>query len=163
MIYSKAIFKHCFPKGMSLRYKIKNIPQYFREVKFLSKHGYEMYAHWSVDNWFTDTMKPILTHLADNTNSCPVGLDVYPKDATDEEKFEIWKGVICRMVYLLDFMDENSDKFDRYVWYTIEGDKLISVDNETFRKNCELKNITMQRAKKEFFELFSKYFYNLWD
>lgn len=59
----------------------------------------------------------------------------YPIDLENEE----WNNIIDKMISLLDDMDEDNPKYNK-------GD---------FEE--------MYKSKDEFFKLFSKYFYNLWD
>ena len=54
-----------------------------------------------------------------------------------------WHSELDKMIALLDEMDENNPKYDK-------------MDSEESLNN-------MNKAKDEFFTLFSKYFYKLWD
>lgn len=62
-MYNKTIFKRCFSyKGKYWFYNIKEIPTYIKQMRFLMKHGYDMYACWETFDWFIHTMRKILTH-----------------------------------------------------------------------------------------------------
>ena len=138
LFYNEKIFKRCFYHRGKYWYKnITKIPLYFKLIHHLIKHGYDEYATWETFNWFIDTMKPILFHYRDH-NSVPM-IDDY----TEEESEEMWYGIVNRMIELLDLMDEGNVRYQLadYTWIYSE----------------------MNKAKDEFFELFSKYFYHLWD
>lgn len=151
IFYNEKIFKRCFNHRGKYWYRnIKEIPLYFKLMHYLIKHGYDEYATWETFNWFIDTMKSILPYYKDEDRwGTPIVTDYNPYDPhldlTDEENEElikknqeVWHGIINRMIELLDWMDDGS-------WF----------DEEDREK--------MNKAKDEFFELFSKYFYNLWD
>lgn len=133
---NRKIAKRCF--CYKKRYWYRNlamIPEYFRQVRFLKKHGYDISAQWSTFSWFIDTMRSILTNYKENRQGHPIG-------KTDEE----WGQTIEEMLALLDKMDENT--FD---WY----DKDVVVMIEKVKK--------MEESKDDFFKIFAKEFYDLWD
>lgn len=148
LFYNERIFKRCFNWPKKYWYKnIKEIPLYFRLMHHLIKHGYDEYATWETFDWFIITMKDILTYYRNNHQGYPV-LDI---DCDDEDTFEEiaekYDAEIDRMISLLDDMDEDSPKYEAEEY------------QEDYRKHYE----EMFAAKDEFFKLFSKYFYNLWD
>lgn len=137
MLYNKAIFKRCFNfRGKQAWRNILEIPRYFRLMGFLMKHGYDEYATWETFNWFTVTMKEILTFYKERGNA-PCVLDNNTLDAFSDEYImqneKEWKTILNEMLSLLDRMNEDVE------------------DNE----RCA--------SKDRFFILFSRYFYNLWD
>ena len=141
IFYNKNIFKRCFNYRGRYWYKnIKYIPLYFKLMHHLIKYGYDEYATWETFNWFIDTMKSILPHYK-NHMGVPIVIDNYTEEKTDENEAK-WYSIIDRMVELLDLMDEQNVRYEDsdYEWQDSE----------------------MNKAKDEFFELFSKYFYNLW-
>lgn len=146
IFYNEDIFKRCFDYPKRYWYKnIKYIPLYFKQLHHLIKYGYDPYAHWETFDWFIKTMKPILVTYRDNHDGVPIILDDY--DGFDEEMSkqneQMWNGIIDRMIELLDNMDEGNPKYEDMDWKNIEDEKHV--------------------AKDEFFRLFSKYFWNLWD
>lgn len=146
LFYNEKIFKRCFYHPARYWYKnIKSIPLYFKLIHHLIKHGYDEYATWETFDWFIDTMKEILTTYRKNHNGYPVGNISFMDDNSKEfdELCVKYNAGIDQMIKLLDAMDENNE---RYV-------------NVHYIKKHE----SMNAAKDEFFELFSKYFYNLWD
>lgn len=152
MLYNELIFKRHFPyRG---RYFIKNITgiiPYFKAIHFLIKNGYDEYAVWETDRHFIITTQSILEKYRDTRSGTPILVENYPhyEPKTDDEKRivneneELWNSVINRMIELLELMDERNSVYDN-MEYT-----------DSFSK--------MTAAKDEFFELFSKYFYHLWD
>ena len=142
IFYNENIFKRCFNYRGRYWYKnIKYIPLYFKLMHHLIKYGYDEYATWGTFNWFIDTMKSILPHYK-NHMGVPIVIDNYTEEKTDENEAK-WYSIIDRMVELLDLMDEQNVRYEDsdYKWQDSE----------------------MNKAKDEFFVLFSKYFYNLWD
>ncbi len=146
LFYNEKIFKRCFHHPARYWYKnIKYIPLYFKLMHHLIKHGYDEYATWETFDWFIDTMKEILTVYRNNHNGYPVFNMALMDD--DSKEFEAirdkYDGDIDHMIELLDAMDENSDRYENKLY----------ID----------KHNSMNAAKDEFFELFAKYFYDLWD
>lgn len=157
MLYNKQIFKRNFPyRGRWFYKNLLNFPEYFRDLHYLIKHGYDITAVWSTFSWFYEVMKPILTEYRDNMHGTPIVRDDCPTDVTfNSDRYmdwlelnrQDWNGIINKMIDLLDQMDENNPKYD------------IDDDKESFDKIGKSINV----AKDEFFELFSKYYYDLWD
>lgn len=152
MLYNEAIFKRHFPyRGKHFYLNIKGIIPYFRSMHHLVKYGYDDYAEWETAAYFIHTMRSVLKRYAANRSSTPVLVKDYPMGipTTDEEKRIVqendlkWEAVISRMIELLDLMDEENDLYADLDY------------SESFSK--------MEAAKEEFFNLFSKYFYHLWD
>lgn len=150
LFYNKKIFERCFHYRKKYWYEnLKNIPLYFKLMHHLIKKGYDEYATWETFNWFIDTMKSILPHYKKHMG-VPLVLEGYAWDDPsydEEENVKKWYGIIDRMIELLDLMDERNEKYlaEEYSKYPLKGDTEREI------------------AKNEFFELFSKYFYNLWD
>lgn len=155
IFYNKQIFERCFCYSGKYWYKnIKRIPLYFELMHHLIKNGYDEYASWETFNWFIDTMKPILKNYNAHRCGTPIVTDNYfelleSREDVDEMNEKVWNDTVNRMIELLDLMDECNPKYDADEYDGIDGWK---------KKDKE-----MCAAKDEFFELFSKYFYNLWD
>ena len=154
-MYNKRIFKRWFnERGIRFFKNFLHIPKYFKQMNFLIKNGYDEWATFETFDWFTYTMKSILTKLRNNHFGSPQVIDDFPTDIPYEENKELcdrkfkenedkWNGILDRMIYLLGEMDENNEKYD----------------NNNYEENMKM----MNEAKDEFFTLFSKYFYYLWD
>lgn len=152
-MYNEKIFKRCFCYRMRYWYKnIKNIPLYFTLMRYLIKNGYDEYAVWETFDWFIHTMKAILTEYKKHRHSVPVLLEDYPYDSCNDSEEtqekrklndEMWEETVDKMLSLLDDMDEDNPKYARM--------------------DMIKHNEALEKAKNEFFELFSKYFYCLWD
>ena len=153
LFYNEKIFKRCFNyKGKYWYKNIKYIPLYFKLMHHLIKYGYDEYATWETFNWFIDTMKPILTEYNSSRSGSAIVIDNYfelQESGVDagEENEKAWNNIVNRMIELLDLMDECNPKYD----------------SEEYNKDFKKQDNEMYAAKNEFFELFSKYFYNLWD
>ena len=150
IFYNKKMFDRCFCYSGKYWYKnIKNIQLYFKLMHHLIKYGYDEYAIWETFDWFIDTMRSILPNYHKSIGT-PILVDHFPDVIQSDEDQKIeddnrskWDGIIDRMIELIDLMDENN----------------IVYDGVDFREQ----HSKMSAAKDEFFELFSKYFYDLLD
>lgn len=136
---------------MNLYWKIKNKLLYGHDClrariqRF--KRGYSYGDIWDMDFWFIRTVKPMLIHLRDH--GCGVPMEF-------ENDNSAWNFVLTEMIDCLELMDEgNAYKHHGF------GDwgARINMTREDYDKVYR----TMEDNKNRFFELFSKYFYNLWD
>lgn len=115
---------------------LKDIPIYFKRLTFLLKHGYSPVAQWETYDWFICVMREIFTfYRNERVGSIPI--EDVPEDKWEDMNDELYDNLLS----LLDDMDEE----------------------EYYPKDTMLGNIKMERAKEEFFKLFSKYFYDFWD
>jgi len=145
MFYNKDIFKRCFSYRPKYWYKnIAKIPLYFRLMRYLIKHGYDEYATWETFDWFISTMKPILQSFRDNHDGYPV-VSYQDKDLQSASEVA-YDADLDKMISLLDDMDESNPKYES---------KEYSGSTLQFKE--------MEKAKDEFFALFAKHFYSLWD
>ena len=137
---------------MNLYYKIKNKLLYdvdclrARWQRF--RRGYAYGDIWDMDWWFIRTIKPMLVHLRDYGIGVPNDLYL---EGHDNER-EAWEAVLTEMIECLELMDK--DNVEKYLGimdddYSVESYKKVT--------DC------MYEKKSRFFELFSKYFYALWD
>lgn len=136
---------------MNLYYRIKNTISDFwynfrcRCQRF--KRGWAYSDVWDMDVWFMYTVKPMLTHLKDH------GIGIPGELCIGEDGNRIyWENTLTEMISCLELMDE--DNAEKYLG--------ISDDNrsvESYKKVHDL----MEENKNRFFELFSKYYFDLWD
>lgn len=110
------------------------------------KRGYSYGDVYDMDYWFIRTARPMLVHLRDNGRS-------YPGIFKDGDE---WRQVLSEMINCLDFMDE--DNVYNHLGF-IEFEDIMCMTVDDFKHVDEI----MDQNKDRFFELFSKYFYNLWD
>lgn len=103
--------------------------------------GYDSVDVFEVYANFIDRYSKILKRLRDNHMG-------YPCDMTEEE----WESVLDMMVYHLHYMQEDNVIKDL--------EKGVPKDWYPSQKNID---VIMEKHKDEFFKLFSKYFYSLWD
>lgn len=149
-MFNKRIFKRIFYHRKWYQ-NIKEIPTYIKVIYRLNKYGYDEYAHWETFNWFIYTMKDILTYYREHH----FGFPVFEEDKerygyeTDFQDYlsEKWNSKIDKMIDLLDKMDENSKYYK----------------TDIYKRWPAKKQEEMDKAKEEFFKMFSKYFYLLWD
>lgn len=121
------------------RYNLKGRIQRF-------KRGYAYGDVWDMDQWFMRTVKPMLIHLRTHGMS-------YPCEFND---YDEWGAVLDEMIKCLEFMDE--DSILHFLGF-VEDDYYKRMTIEDYKHVGEI----MFENKNKFFELFSKYFYNLWD
>lgn len=138
---------------MNLYYQLKNKLIYdvdslrARIQRF--KRGYSYGDVWDMDYWFMRTVKPMLIHLRNHGIGIPN--ELYLQDA-DNERI-LWENTLTEMISCLELMDE--DNAEKYLG--LENKERWSL--EDYNKRWAL----MEENKNRFFELFSKYFYCLWD
>ena len=138
---------------MNLYYRIKSTISGFwydfraRCQRF--KRGWAYGDVWDMDVWFMHTVKPMLIHLRD------YGIGIPGEFVVDGENQRAnWETVLTEMINCLDMMDEDN-VYESLGFY--DYDQLLSI--EDYKRVGAI----MEENKNRFFELFSKYFYALWD
>ena len=136
---------------MNLYYKIKNKLIYDHDClrarwqRF--KRGYSYGDVWGMFDWFLRTVKPMLVHLREHHCGVPIEFENDPST---------WEFVLTEMIDCLTLMDEDN----AYAHHGFgDWDARREMTKEDYKKVYR----TMEDNKNRFFELFSKYFYNLWD
>lgn len=127
-------------RGLSWWRNIKNIPIFFKRAAFTLKHGYAPQAQWDTFSWFIAVMREVLDFYATRRMG-DIPIDGVPESQWTEYNDKLFKD----MRALLDVMDESHYE---------EAETLEE------RKKFHQESID---AKNEFFNLFSNYFYDLWD
>lgn len=124
---------------------LKDIPIFIKRIFFTLKHGYSPVAQWETFGWFIAVMREILVNYRDNRTGTPVVIPDYNIDdlISENKNIEIYNNILNEMIKLLDKMDECNSAYN-----DVSLEKMHSA---------------MDSAKNKFFELFSKYFYTLWD
>lgn len=124
---------------------LKDIPIFFQRIFFTLKHGYSPVAQWETFEWFIAVMREILINYRDNRMGTPVVIPDYNIDnlISENKNIEIYNNILNEMIELLDKMDECNSTYNGV--------------------SLEEMHSAMDSAKNKFFELFSKYFYTLWD
>ena len=136
---------------MTLYYRIRNFFVYGwdslrrRCQRFI--RGYAWSDVWNMYGWFMLTIEPMLIHLRNNHIGVPMEFENNP---------EGWDAVLDEMIACLKLMDEDN-AYDYFGFGDYESySRMTKEDHENIYS-------TMENNKNRFFELFSKYFYNLWD
>ena len=160
---------------MLAKYMIKD---FFRDIKWRyqrAKRGYADIDVWDIDYWFMNIIPKMLTQLRDTTHGAPV---LTAEGATNENYFEIWKGILNKMIYLANEMNEDTchwkNEFEEayfeslHNWDIFDESKrpTLSTDDAIGKKYYEEEKRIMkyrEGCKNKFFKMFSKYFYDLWD
>ena len=132
---------------MKLFYKIKYAWDNFRRRLQRFKRGWAYSDVWNMYCWFMTTLKPMLVHLKNNHMGVPMEFEKDPDG---------WAKVLDEMINCLDMMNE-----DNVYEYFGFGD-WNSWREMTSTDHANIYN-TMEENKNRFFELFSKYFYDMWD
>ena len=124
---------------------LKDIPIFIKRIFFTLKHGYSPVAQWETFGWFITVMREILINYRDNRMGTPVVIPDYNIDdlISENKNIEIYNNILNEMITLLDKMDECNSTYNGV--------------------SLEEMHSAMDSAKNKFFELFSKYFYTLWD
>ena len=139
----KEIFEHLkerFWYNSWLRTKFYNLK---RRIQWF-KRGWADSDTFSIDYWFTDRIVPMLTYLRDNLHG-------HPAELTEEE----WREILRELIFYAERMDED------YWWdhYVKEMGGYDNVSAEQIR----LISKKTDEYKDNFFELFSEWFFHLWD
>ena len=132
-------------RGKSWWRNLKDIPIFIKRIFFTLKHGYSPVAQWETFEWFIAVMREILINYRDNRTGTPVVIPDYHTDdlISENKNIEIYNNILNEMIELLDKMDECNSTYNGV--------------------SLEEMHSAMDSAKNKFFELFSKYFYTLWD
>jgi hypothetical protein len=112
------------------------------------KRGYSYGDVWDMDVWFKRTIKPMLIHLRDYGIGVPSELYL---DGAENERAD-WEAVLTEMIELLDLMDEDG-----------AAKCLGIVDDDYSVESYQKVNALIGDSKDRFFELFSRWFYCLWN
>ena len=131
--------------GKSWWRNLKNIPIFIKRIFFTLKHGYSPVAQWETFEWFIAVMREILVNYRDNRMGTLVVIPNYNIDdlISENKNIDIYNNILNEMIELLDKMDECNSTYNGV--------------------SLEEMHSAMDTAKNKFFELFSKYFYTLWD
>lgn len=128
---------------------IKDIPIFIERIFFTLKHGYAPQAKFETFNWFIDTIYEILTwhryHRVGTGYILDEPVDLNNKEQ-DERNIKAYNDGLDRMIELLDQMNEDNEMYD-------------NLKPDDWKKKSEM----IEAATEEFFKLFNKYFYYLWD
>lgn len=106
------------------------------------KDGYDSRDVHSLDYFFVLKYEKILKDFRKYNQGIPYGL-------TEHE----WNKIIDELIYHIHYMDENNIEEELQEYVADEETSYIIVGRTIFE--------IMEEHRKEFFELFSKYFYNL--
>ena len=140
-------------RGLYFWRNIKDVFILIGRFFFILKHGYNPIARWDYYAWFIDTTKDILTeYLKDH-----VGYKIIDDTKSPEWNEQAWENIIKEMMDCLARMDENTYYDTKPCRYDETGDRddLMKWYNEVEKE--------MEIAKRRFFLLMNKYFYDLWD
>ena len=111
------------------------------------KRGWAYGDVWDLDVWFMHTVKPMLIHLRDH------GIGIPSEFYVDGENERVnWENTLTEMISCLELMDENA----------VREHLGISDSDYSFESYQKARDL-MEENKDRFFELFSKYFFCLWD
>lgn len=124
----------------ALKNTVKDFFILLGRVNYVLKHGYLPQATWETSIFFIDIMREILQNYRDNRTGSPCFKEEDLTTCRDD-----YDKVLDKMIELLNKMDETS----------YEDTDDIFQNQENYEK--------MYAAKDEFFSVFSKYFYCLWD
>ena len=132
-------------RGKNWWRNLKDIPIFIKRIFFTLKHGYSPVAQFETFEWFIVVMREILVNYRDNRTGTPVVIPDYNIDdlISENKNIEIYNNILNEMIELLDKMDECNSTYNGV--------------------SLEEMHSAMDTAKNKFFELFSKYFYTLWD
>lgn len=124
--------------------KFRRHKQNIRFIIQRAKYGYCDSDVWEIDTWFINTVPSMLRHLRDTTKSFPPELGnsdlskLCLSDEESEEGYARWMDILTEMIDLFNKAEKGK------------------AHNEDEFKKCE-------ESKNRAFELFSRWFYDLFD
>lgn len=118
---------------------LKDIPIFIKRIFFTLKHGYSPVAQFETFEWFIAVMREVLQYYRYKR----VGTPIVTTYVDTNKNSEAYNKILDEMIQLLDEMDERNPKY-------------FAMSSQKAQEQCTV-------AKDKFFELFSKYFYTLWD
>lgn len=133
---------------MKLYYRIQNALYDFRRRYQRSKRGYSYGDVWNMFDWFMRTVKPMLIHLRDYGIGIP---GEFVNEGSNSSRI-YWENTLTEMISCLELMDEDAAREHL-------GISDSDYSSESYKKTNDL----IEENKNRFFELFSKYFFALWD
>lgn len=132
--------------------------------KFLREHGYSPVATWEINSWFEDTMYDVLVRYRKDMHGHPISIideEEWGSSITDKVYFseeynnaceKKWNDIIDEMISALkNLKDWDYPDYDQ----TQSQEEIQRINEEAFEKREEY--------KQKFFNLFVKYYDNLWD
>lgn len=146
-------------RGIYFWRNIKDIPILIKRFFFMLKHGYNPFARWDYFAWFIDTTKDIFQeYLKDH-----VGYRIIDDSKGAEWNEQAWENIIKEMIDCLDRMTEEHyiDRPERPDM-NMTKEEVKQRDKEIFQW-IDNTHQEMYKAKRRFFLLMNKYFYDLWD
>ena len=169
--------------------RIKGFPYDIKHYVQRAKKGYSYRDVWSIDFWFMKIMPNMLAELKEKKRGCPAQFIKGDNGQEDLEKgMNDWQNVLERMIFCFKEMNDETCSMenqydDEYERQRYEGkpfkDRFIkNEDGTSYRliegkvnpelaENHRKKILEIEeykdKMKNEGFELFSKYFWNLWD
>lgn len=120
----------------------KDFYLFIREFCFFIKNGYPYEAVYNHFNYISNHISKILEEYLSYHHG-------YPYDITNEE----WENIINTLIYLLEQIDE--DRYDETNEWDMQKETALSYETEKWNY--------LKKNSKEFFELYNKYFFSLWD
>lgn len=147
-------------RGIYFWRNIKDIPILIGRFFFILKHGYNSFARWDYFAWFIDTTKDIFEeYLKDH-----IGYRIIDDSKSLEWNIEAWENIIKEMIDCLNRMKEENYLDDKpkkpNMDMTTEEVKQRDKEIDKWYNNTHKE---MYKAKRRFFLLMNKYFYDLWD
>ena len=137
-----------------------------RKIK-VKAHGYDA---WSADSTLAFVIAPVLKKLRGMVHGYP-GEFVTEEDEDGSEGMKKWKGILDKMIWAFEQVNENYE--EQYFSGEIDWGFEPCEDNKFISKMCRGPNHTFKvdndaiaahEAKmQEGFDLFAKYYRNLWD
>lgn len=122
-------------------YRIESMWGNFRSRCQRFRRGYAWTDVWNMNQWFIDTVRPMLEHLLKHHSGYPGNMS---PGQYDEE--------LSEMIECLRLMDEeNAKEYCRF-----------QEDNISMGAIQKYEDV-MEKSKKRFFYLFEKNFWSLWD
>jgi len=172
--------------------KIKDFPRNLKHIYQRARKGYSYRDLWSIDYWFMEIMPKMLSDFKNNLHGCPAQFttnDDGTQNQDIEKGMKEWEDIIDRMIFCFKEMNDDvcsmKNEYKEGYFNQLhksnedwlipcgekDGGKLYRMNegelNPELGENYHKKELEIEeyknKMKNEGFELFSKYFWNLWD
>lgn len=142
------------------------IHDFYREIKFFFQRGIKGYCDkdlWSIDYWFIKTIIPMLEEFNEIKHGVPIDME------EEEWTMEIKNMIYCFKESTDEYCSEKNEyeeDFHNLIWRDYAMPNKYK-DEEELRQKWIDREYEIDKYKEKMrnkgFELFSKYYDNLWD
>lgn len=140
-----------------------NPMNYYRETKYFIQRGIRGWSDrdcWSLSHYNSKVCKEMLDHMLKNLHGYPCVLD----GCNSDQSFQDWKDKLTEMRNSFEtFCKISNGDLEEYVEWNFLPENLKFKEEMQKKYNCVYQTKEEHEKMKKGFELFIKYYSNLWD